>query len=121
MANDITIISGIISIFIVIGVLLPFVNDAFSVQDSVSSVDQFESRIGDDVKNVRNNESVTGILGTFSAGAQGVSFLKIFFSVALMFFWTFGALPFWIDMIFLILRTILVLIIARNIWIGGGG
>ena len=36
-------------------------------------------------------------------------------------FWGFGILPFWLNMIFMVLRITLVITIARNIWIGGGG
>lgn len=121
MVNDISIITGIIASFILIGILLPFLNEGFSTSVTTNNVGDFENQIGDTIKDVRSNESVTGILGTFSAGAQGVGFLKVFFSVVSMFFWTFGALPFWLDGIFLILRLMLVMIIARNIWIGGGG
>ena len=121
MVNDISIITGIITVFILTGALLPFLTEGFGTGESFSNVAQFENEITDDIKNVKSNETVTGILGALSAGATGVGFLDVLFSVLLMFFWTFGALPFWLDIIFLILRLILVLIIARNVWIGGGG
>lgn len=121
MVNDISIITGIIALFILTGILLPFVNSAFDISDSVDNLENFESQLRDDIGNTRRNETISGIFGAFSAGMQGVSFLNIFFSVIGMFFWTFGALPFWLDAIFLILRIMLAMIIARNIWIGGGG
>ena len=35
--------------------------------------------------------------------------------------WTFGDIPFWARVIWVILLTILILTISRNIWVGGGG
>jgi len=54
-------------------------------------------------------------------GQDNVSLKSVIWSVVKMFFWTFGSIPTWLDLIvFLPLRIILALIIARNIWIGGG-
>lgn len=121
MGNDITIAGSIMFILIIIGVMLPFVQAEFNQPVTNNDVSGLSSQIGDDIRNVRDNETVTGILGTFNTGAKTISFFDVFFSVVGMFFWTFGALPFWIDIFFVFIRIILALIIARNVWIGGGG
>lgn len=104
MVNDISIIGTIIFIFVTIGVILPFVTDTFSEETINNDVDGLESEIGDS-----------------ASGLGSTSIFDVVSSVAMMFFWTFGALPFWLDMFFVIIRIILILTIARNIWIGGGG
>jgi hypothetical protein len=49
-----------------------------------------------------------------------VTIWQVFISIGKMFFWTFGTLPLWLDSVFLMVRIILIVTIARNIWIGGG-
>lgn len=104
MANDITILYGIITFFIIIGVLAPFLNAEFS-----SNITEHDPN------------SITDDLNTGQAQSS-ISAFKVFGSVISMFFWSFGLIPVWLDLIiFTPLRIILVLIIARNVWIGGGG
>lgn len=106
MVNDISIISGIVIIFIALGSLLPFINSAFSNQVTITDTSGFQQNLANNVENSGNPTSAFSIIK----------------SVFLMFFFTFGALPFWIDaFLFIPMRIALVLIIARNIWIGGGG
>lgn len=103
--NDISIIAGIIMAFVLLGVLMPFVTSEFNATAENVDVDKLEKDIGDKVDNY-NRISLNAF--------------DIFKSVFFMFFWTFGALPFWLDAIFLVFRIILVVTISRNIWIGGG-
>jgi hypothetical protein len=105
MVNDISIITGIIAVFVILGTILPYINAEYGVPDSFPDVDTVEGAVGDS----------TGSLGSVVSG------WTIFGSVISMFFWTFGALPFWLDMIFVVFRITLALTIARNVWIGGGG
>jgi hypothetical protein len=103
--NDISIISGIVILFVFLGVLLPVMEADLNITDSYSTnVDNYTAGLQQQVKS-QNSLNIWQVLG----------------SVASMFFWTFGLLPFWLDMIFIILRIVLVVTIARNIWIGGGG
>ena len=105
MVNDISIIAVIITVFVLLGVLLPFINnDLTGVAGSNLSATGLQDNVGEEVENV----------STISAFSVALSILK-------MFFWTFGTLPFWLDAIFVIFRILLAFIIARNIWIGGGG
>ncbi|KKN07612.1 hypothetical protein LCGC14_1065190 [marine sediment metagenome] len=102
--NDISIATGIILVFVLLGVLLPFVNDAFDVEGSDINTQSLETNVGEEIENINS-------IGAFT----------VLLSVLKMFFWTFGDLPFWLDAIFLVFRIMLALIIARNVWIGGGG
>ncbi len=100
--NDISIASGIITVFILLGVFLPFINSSLSVQSPSVNTTSIQTNVGQDVANID---------GSFTT----VSGLKIIVSVLKMFFWTFGDLPFWLDAIFVILRIILVLILIKYI------
>ena len=95
MANDMTIIFGIILLFVAIGVISPYINAEFG-SDMIENGDVLDA-----------DDSVNGT--------------DVMLSVAGMFFWTFGTIPAWLDgLLFVPLRILLYLIIARNIWIGGG-
>lgn len=104
MVNDISILTGIIVVFVVIGGFLPYLNESFNVSGNTPNVEDLESNVAEDAENVE----------TFNAFSVLLSILK-------MFFWTFGAVPFWLDLFFFTpIRLIFVAIVARNIWIGGG-
>ena len=100
MVNDMTILGGIVIIFVFIGFVTPFINEEFSGTAAEYNVDD-----------------VTGDLDTPNA----VNAFTILISIFKIFFWTFGSIPTWLDVIlFTPMRIILALIIARNVWIGGG-
>ncbi len=105
--NDISIIAIILSIFLVTSVMITFVNAEFNVGADTFDNDVFEG-------NIRNDASDVGSISAFTVL---VTTLKL-----AIFDWgnTLG-LPFWLDLIYVILSIIFVLVIARNIWIGGGG
>ncbi len=86
---------GIITVFIFIGVTLPFIQRDFD-QSVSTQADVLES-------------DITGSATTLNS----VSAFQIVTSVAKMFFWTFGDLPFWLDMIFLVFRIGLILIFLQ--------
>ena len=101
--NDMTIIFGIISFFVFIGVVTPFINADLNTNLPEFSPEQLTSNI--DTEQAQSSISAFRVLG----------------SVLSMFFFTFGSIPAFIDVaLFIPLRLILVLIIARNVWIGGG-
>lgn len=102
MGNDITIIAGIVTVFALLGFILPFLNADFDQNYNDYSLDSIENNIGD------SERSTVGIF-------------DVILSVFTIFFWTFGALPIWLDLILTIFRIILAITIARNVWIGGGG
>lgn len=104
--NDISIITGIIILFVALGTMLPFIREDFGqTQTTDYLIDDFNQGIANDVDTVGN-----------------VSAFNVIISIFKLFFWTFGEIPLLIDaLLFIPLRIILVLTIARNIWIGGGG
>lgn len=104
MVNDITIIGGIISLFVLLGVLLPIIQADLNIQDTTDvNIDDFTS----DIQQQAKSES-------------DLTVWKVLISILSMFFWTFGLIPIWLDCLFIILRIILAVTIARNIWVGGG-
>ena len=86
--------STIIIIFVIIGGILPFVREEFE-GDSTDTGINIEDELGGSI----DSES-------------SISAFTVLGSILSMFFWTFGALPFWLDTIFLAVRIILVLLIA---------
>lgn len=81
----------LIILFIVVGGLLPFVQSAFEVDVVTQNLEGIEDDIGE------------------GAGTTNVITLgRVLASVTKMFFWTFGDLPFWLDLFFLLLRILLV-------------
>jgi len=102
MVNDISIATGIILVFTLLGVSLPFVNEAFEVEATNLNTESIETNVGQNVNDI--DGSVSTITG-----------LKIIVSVLKMFFWTFGDLPFWLDAVFLVFRVTLALILIKYI------
>ena len=96
------IITSICLLFVAIGIFLPIVNEAVGNDDSPL----YRTNLDDDIS---------------ATDWTVVGFWNVFLSVLSMFFWTFGAIPIWLDAVFMVLRIILVLTVARNVWIGGGG
>jgi hypothetical protein len=63
-----------------------------------------------------------GLAPCTPAQATSTSIWSVIGSAFGMLIWSFGGIPIWLDAtLFMALRITLVLIIARNIWIGGGG
>jgi len=87
----------IVFVFVSLGVILPFVNSEFNVEGST-----FDTENPADELIEADFEDSSSI----NAG-------DVFTSVAKMFFWTFGDLPFWIDGIFVVLRIMLLAILIK--------
>ena len=92
MATKEAILITILSIFVVLGITLPFINQAFQNDETTINTEGFE----------------------FTQG-QEVGFQDVVFSLFTMFFWTFGNLPFWLDGLFIIPRVMLGVIIFQLI------
>jgi hypothetical protein len=93
------------------GVILPFVKSEMGAE--------YET-------NAYSTENITDSIGNAGKSTNAITgspnFWDILVSVFKMFFWTFGDIHWIIDaIIFIPLRIILALTVARNIWIGGGG
>ena len=91
--------------FIMVGTLLPYINESFGGGEY------------DTQQNINTTAMIDGVLDKDGESVKTTQILK---SIGLMFFWTFGALPFFIDLFFIILRTLLVLVIYRQIRSGAG-
>ncbi len=87
----------ILFIFVGIGVIIPFINKEFNIEDSAF-----------DTGNVADE-----LIGEEFSDVSGVSAGEILKSVGKMFFWTFGDLPFWMDAIFIVLRIIFLAILIK--------
>ena len=99
MVNDMTILGGIVLVFVLIGFMTPFINDEFGGSAPENNI----------------NDVTDGI------EPDDVSAWDVIVSIFKMFFWTFGSIPSWLDAIlFIPMRIVLVVLIARNIWVGGG-
>jgi purine-cytosine permease-like protein len=96
--NDVTIATGIILFFLILGFIMPYVNAEFSQPgQTVNSEQAYES-----IKSPS--------LGTATLSA-----------LASLLAWTIYV-PDWLNLtLFLAMRIAMYFIIARNIWIGGGG
>lgn len=100
--NDVVIMWTIAFLFIMLGVLLPYVTSAFNDTTTTINTDDLSSGIDDETD------------------LTSVTALTLVKSVAGMFFWTFGALPVWLDAILLVFRVTLGLLIYRQVRSGGG-
>lgn len=89
-STSIGLVITIAAIFIFVGVLLPYVRSDMGLSASDMSTGNIE-------QDMRDN------MGSEAA----ISIWTVIGSVLSMFLWTFGALPFWLEMIFTIMRVTL--------------
>ncbi len=104
--NDISIIAIILSIFLVTSIMITFVNAEFGTGADTFDNDAFES-------NVKNDADSVNAISAFTVLVTALKLAVFDFGNTL-------GLPFWLDIMYVILSIIFVLVIARNIWIGGG-
>lgn len=104
MVNDITIAAGILLFFISAGILLPYIYDDLSFTSTTLEAQEITDKALQDIEQT-----------------QDISAMEVMTSILGMIFWLPSYIPFWLAIIFYIFRVIMVFIIARNIWFGGGG
>ena len=105
--NDISILAVIGFIFFGTAIMIPFINSAIGTTSSTFNTDSFSSGVQQDADNVSK----------FNA-------FKVLLTILKLAFFDFGntlALPFWLDAVYTFLAVIFITVVARNIWIGGGG
>lgn len=106
--NDISIIAILTFIFFMSAILIPYINAEFNVTDDVTyDTDGLASDIKDEGRSV---------------GA--LSLYTVVVTIGKLAVYDFGntlGLPFWLDAVYTVLAIIFILVIARNIWVGGGG
>lgn len=103
--NDMVIIAALVSAFLVLGVVLPFIKAEFpTTPDTTADPAYLHSQVE-----------------ASQASMNPISGWQVAFSLLTIWFWSFGAVPLFIDLCILLpMRIVLVLTIARNIWPGGG-
>lgn len=104
--NDMIIIYTIVSFFFIAGFVVGAINTEYGDGGTAPNIENFQ----DDFTQTAGEEIDSSL-----------SIWKIIGSIASMFFWTFGAIPAWLDLLIWIPRLILYVTLARNIWVGGGG
>lgn len=112
--NDISIIAIILSIFLITAIIIPFVNSEFNRNISDIDTDTVTQKVKDDAERVPKSSSVLGVnIGAFDV-------MKNIIKLAIFDFGNTLGLPFWLDIVYTLLAIVFILVIARNIWIGGG-
>lgn len=93
---DYIILSGIALVFIAAGIFVPIINAEYGLTDA----EDYDSPLDGE-----EPESVFGLA-------------DYVFSIASMFFWSFGALPIWVEMFFLLFRFVFWFMVVEVLWIG---
>ncbi|MAH48575.1 hypothetical protein CMI37_22310 [Candidatus Pacearchaeota archaeon] len=104
--NDISIISVILAIFLITSVVIPFVNFEFGTEFSNLDEDAILQTARDDAESVSTISAFTVL--------KNVILLALFDVGDTL------GLPIWLDIIYTLLAILFIIVIARNIWIGGG-
>lgn len=91
--GDTDIMFGIVGVFVILGIMLPFINEGLNNEVAAP-----------------NTQGIENIVGQSDISAS-----KVFTSIFQMFFWTFGELPFWLDAIFVIFRLMFAWLIVKLI------
>lgn len=105
--NDVTILMTIIAILFFSSMGLYFVYQGDYVTLNMDNV----------VNNASGNVEALS-LNPFKSDSTPISFFRMLVNV---FIFSFGDLPLWLDGFFIILKITGLVVIIRNVWIGGGG
>ncbi len=105
--NDISIIAVLTFILFGTAIIIPFVNSAVGTDADTFDIDNFEGNVRDDATSVSTISAFTVLITVLKLGLYDVGN-------------TLG-LPFWLDAIYTVIGLTLIIVIARNVWIGGGG
>ena len=112
--NDISIIAVILAVFLLTAIIIPFINVEFGTNAASLDPDKIKQDLRDDAEKIPKSSAILGV----SIGAFDV--MKNIVKLAIHDFGDTLGLPFWLDLIYTLLAIIFILVIARNIWIGGG-
>ena len=92
--TDTPLVIALFSFFLILGAILPFINQGFGQSVSISHD--------------------TNVLPSSEQGVGALSFFDVLISMFAVFFWTFGLIPFWIDLIIMLpLRALGVYLAVR--------
>ncbi len=95
MSNTTIITITIITVFLVVGVMLPYVESAFNSTSHTAGADDLESTL----------------LGSSQDEAK-VNAFDILAGIGKVAFWSFGSFPIWLELIFTLLRVTLIICIV---------
>ena len=87
--------------------VITFINEDFQTESSVFDVEGNVIQTREAAENVKTTNAFKVMLNVLKIGL-----------------WDVGDslnLPFWLDLLFSVIGTTIIFIIARNLWIGGGG
>jgi len=104
MANDMTIIFGIMAFFIGLGAIIPYINAEYGSSYSEYDADSLTGAM------VSEQDSVGSVISGW----------KVLGSILSMFFWSFAGISIILNIVLIPVRIIFWVTIIRNIWIGGG-
>lgn len=104
--NDISIIAVIFAIFLISALIIPYINSEFDTSYNEYDADGIVQDAKDDVESVNAISAFTVLVTVMKLGIYD-------FGNSL-------GLPLWMDALYTILAIIFILVIARNIWVGGG-
>jgi len=113
--NDISILMGITLFFVSMGLFLPIIHESFGSDVSTPNLDALTQGIA------AGSVMAVDPIGGFELATGSSNLWTILNNIFKMFFWTYGLLPWWLDAIFIPLRVVFAFLVARNVWIGGGG
>ncbi len=105
--NDVSILAIFIFIFFATALVIPFINAEFGT--SASNL---------------NTEGITDEIQQEASSVTTISAFGVILTILKLAFFDFGntlGLPFWLDGVYTVLATLFIFLIARNIWVGGGG
>ena len=109
--NDISIIAILLFILVGTAIIIEYINSEFETSSDTFDTDEFQSGVKGQAEEVKG-------------GIADITAVRVFVNIFKLAFFDFGntlELPFWLDAVYTVLAIILILVIARNIWVGGGG
>ena len=102
--SDTAIISTIFIIFVFLGTLLPFINEAFGQDESTLNVAKVQFETGQNIK-----------------GQDTINFGTVVVSILSMFFWTFGSIPQILDLLLFVPLRLIFAVLLFKLARGVGG
>lgn len=99
--NDVSMIAFLVLFFLFLGLIIPYINASFG-----SSYSEYDVGIADQYD---DDTSITTVTGT-----------SLLFSIITIFFWSFGAVNIYVDLLLTVFRIILAILIYRQLRSGAG-
>ena len=104
--NDVSILAGILALFLITATIIPFINEEFSTGYSEFNIDGTVDKVNQEGQDVST-----------------INAFQVLSTVGKLAFWDFSGglnLAWPLQAFFSVLSILFIVIISRNIWIGGG-